>query len=119
MSIRIKIRNARAVRRALDDLAGQGKAAAKATLLDWSKGTQKDAREFAPKDTGALERSITARTNAGTLTASVRTNLHYAQFVEFGTSSMKAQPFMYPAVGPNNRKVKGWLTAHIREELGL
>lgn len=85
------------------------------------------ARKKAPKDTGALRRSITSDRTG--LTGVVYTTLEYAPYVEFGTgpeaggrtdvpwryqdekgnwhttSGQKAQPFMGPAFNENRNKV--------------
>lgn len=90
---------------------------------------ERAAREKAPKDTGALKRSITHEVN-GT-TGVVFTPLEYAPYVEFGTglfaedggrkdvpwsyqddkgewhttSGQKPQPFMRPALQENKQRV--------------
>ena len=45
---------------------------------------------------GTLRRSIRYK-RQGEFSCSVGTNVVYAPFVEFGTSKMRAQPFLYPA----------------------
>ncbi|WP_433699099.1 HK97-gp10 family putative phage morphogenesis protein [Nocardiopsis sp. CA-288880] len=42
---------------------------------------------------------------------------YYGQFVEFGTSKMQAQPFMYPNARKANRKVPGWVKEGIEKRL--
>lgn len=69
----------------------------------------KEAIRRAPRRTGALKRSIriSPRGEAGSLgltgvaieaDTTTETGRSYAGFVEFGTSRMKAQPFMRPAL---------------------
>lgn len=55
------------------------------------------AKVKAAVDTGAMRNSIQAAAVA-LLTWRVAVGVAYARFVEFGTSRMKAQPFLIPAV---------------------
>lgn len=54
------------------------------------------AKQDAPVDTGRLRSAIAAEYN-GT-TATVNVNVDYALFVELGTRTQRAQPFLYPAM---------------------
>lgn len=54
------------------------------------------AKARAAVDTGAMRNSIGVRM-AGPLSAEIGPTVHYAQYVEFGTYKMAAQPFMGPA----------------------
>lgn len=83
-------------------------------LLDTASGAavqrvalevMKDAKQFAPVDTGNLRRSITA-TGDGT-DWQVGTNVEYAVYQEFGTSRMRAQPFLGPALNAAKAKYGG------------
>lgn len=59
-----------------------------------------DAKRRAPVLTGNLRRSIHVEQGAVTLTraeAKVGTDVEYAPYVEFGTSRMRAQPYLRPA----------------------
>lgn len=98
----------------------------KATLL-----VEKEAKQNAPKDTGALRRSITSKVEG--LEGTVFTPLEYAPYIEYGTglfaeagngrkkvpwnykddegnwhstSGMKPQPFMRQALNSNREKIK-------------
>lgn len=94
---------------------------------------ERDAKQNAPKDTGALARSITSeiRNEGGELKGIVFTPLEYAPYVEFGTglfaeeggrmdvpwnyqddegnwhstSGQKPQPFMRPALDANREQI--------------
>lgn len=59
-----------------------------------------DAAGAAPVDTGALRSSITVtnEAGAGSTSASVSPAVHYALYVELGTSRMAAQPYLFPAL---------------------
>jgi len=60
-----------------------------------------NARHLAPKKTGALAAAIYA-TRGGDrqrgILMGVRKKVHYARFVEFGTSKMAAHPYFRPAL---------------------
>lgn len=59
------------------------------------------AREKAPVDTGRLAASIAAHPApgpSGGAGVDILADVEYAQFVEFGTSLMAAQPFLRPAL---------------------
>lgn len=94
---------------------------------------ERSAKEKAPKDTGALRRSITSKIegSGADIQGIVYTPLEYAPYVEYGTglfaenggrkdvpwcyqddkgewhstSGMKPQPFMRPAVNENREEV--------------
>ena len=94
---------------------------------------ERKAKEKAPKDTGALRRSITSEVNnsSGEMVGVVFTPLEYAPYVEFGTglfaekegrqnvpwsyqddkgewhstSGQKPQPFMRPALEENREAI--------------
>jgi HK97 gp10 family phage protein len=58
-----------------------------------------DAKVFVPVRTGNLKGSI--HTEVSGLTAEVSANTEYAVFVEHGTSRMRPQPYMGPALDKN------------------
>lgn len=94
---------------------------------------ERSAKEKAPKDTGALRRSITSEVTRedGALVGNIFTPLEYAPYVEYGTglfaesggrkdvpwcyqddkgewhstSGQKPQPFMRPALDENRERV--------------
>lgn len=108
----------------LDDTSGIEAALGKACAL-----VERSAKQKAPKDTGALRRSITSEVNG--LEGSVFTPLEYAPYVEYGTglfaesggrndvpwyykddqgnwiktSGQKPQPFMRPALEENREEI--------------
>lgn len=95
---------------------------------------ERSAKQKAPKDTGALRRSITSKVEAsgGDIKGIVFTPLEYAPYVEYGTglfaeqggrkdvpwiykddegkthitSGQKPQPFMRPALNENRTRIK-------------
>lgn len=56
------------------------------------------AKMLCPVDTGRLRNSITHRTETSEQKEYIGTNVEYAAYVEYGTSKMKAQPYIKPAV---------------------
>ena len=108
----------------LDDTSGIEAALGKACAL-----VERSAKQKAPKDTGALRRSITSEVNG--LEGSVFTPLEYAPYVEYGTglfaesggrndvpwyykddqgnwiktSGQKPQPYMRPALEENREEI--------------
>jgi len=62
---------------------------------------QADAKRMVPVDEGNLKGSIVREVDGNT--ATVGTNVEYAEHVEYGTRHMDAQPYMRPAID-NNRK---------------
>lgn len=66
-----------------------------------------EAVSIAPFDTGALSRSITIRTEITdtAIIGKVGAYIHYAKYLEFGTSKMKAQPFLKPAFDTHKMEV--------------
>lgn len=57
---------------------------------------EKYAKQDCPVDTGRLRSSITHETDKNT--AYIGTNVEYGPYVEMGTSRMRAQPFLEPAM---------------------
>lgn len=131
MRIEFDVTNLNAVLDSIDDI-GNGQqmrsALGKACAL-----LEREAKQKAPKDTGALRRSITSKieTENGELVGIVYTPLEYAPYVEYGTglfaesggrtdvpwnyqddegnwhstSGQKPQPFMRPAFDENRDEV--------------
>ena len=60
---------------------------------------QKKAQRYAPVATGELKRSIGLSIKDGGMTAVVAPATDYAEYVEYGTRFMEAQPFIRPAFG--------------------
>jgi HK97 gp10 family phage protein len=130
--MKIEINGLEALLKSLDDVASGEqleKALGKACAV-----VERSAKEKAPKDTGALRRSITSKVEnmGGTMQGVVFTPLEYAPYVEYGTglfaenggrkdvpwnyqddegnwhstSGQHPQPFMRPALEENREKIK-------------
>ena len=69
---------------------------------------ERDAKQFAPVDTGTLRASIASMVE-GTVKDEIRgyigSNVSYALFQEMGTSKMDANPFIMPAVEKNRERI--------------
>jgi len=65
---------------------------------------ERDAKVFAPVDTGNLRNSI-GIDFIGDLTAVIGPTAHYGHYVESGTSRMAPQPYMRPAAERNRRAI--------------
>ena len=126
MNIKFELENADSIE-LLDELALR-RAMERACAL-----VERKAKEKAPKDTGALRRSITSEVNyeGGELVGTVFTPLEYAPYVEYGTglfaekggrkdvpwcyqddkgewhstSGQKPQPFMRPALNESREEI--------------
>lgn len=68
-------------------------------------------------DTGRLRASITHRVEkeSGEVVGYVGTNVEYAPWLEFGTTRMKARPFMMPAIERNREWIRNKLTAVVKD----
>tara|TARA_R100000388_G_scaffold92267_1_gene75111 strand:+ start:3752 stop:4177 length:426 start_codon:yes stop_codon:yes gene_type:complete len=57
-------------------------------------------------DTGFLVNNISLKIDTDGLGASVESRADYSAFLEFGTSTMAARPFMQPALESNKAKIR-------------
>lgn len=64
---------------------------------------ERDAKFNTPVDTGNLRHSITAEVlkSDKKVHAEIGSDVEYSEFVEFGTSNQKAQPFLIPSFDEN------------------
>ena len=65
-------------------------------IMDGGFLVERDAKKRCPVDTGRLRSSINTR-KTGNLEVTVMDGVDYGKFIEYGTSKMRAQPFMRPA----------------------
>ncbi len=77
---------------------------AKAILAEVAEKVSVSAKKIVPVKTGALRESI--EVNQEDLTAHIGSDLHYAGYIEAGTSKMSAQPYLRPALMGNLHKIK-------------
>lgn len=64
-----------------------------------------DAKRACPVDTGRLRSSIGTELMITYPGAVVGTNVHYAPYVEFGTTRQRAQPYLTPAAEAGRREL--------------
>ncbi len=74
------------------------------TLGVVSRKVAATARGIVPVRTGTLKDSIEVQQE--NLTAHIGSNVHYAAYVEAGTSKQSAQPYLRPALMENLSKIK-------------
>ena len=78
------------------EVEGELKSAIKQALISIGFTAETHAKKYCPVDTGRLRNSI-SHTDDGEA-AYIGTNVEYGPFIEFGTSKMRAQPYLEPAV---------------------
>lgn len=95
----IDTRELEAYGRTLEANAGIVEGAADNVIRKWSGKVVQEARRLVPVDTGNLRSSIRFDPNTRTIRAVGGAGGRvYAGYVEFGTSRMKAQPYLRPAL---------------------
>lgn len=100
----------------LKKLTPEVEAAAKRGVYKAGLKVEGDAKMLAPVDTGALRGSIQTNQGAG-ISAAVTTSLEYAPHQEFGTSKMKAQPYLRPALNKNKSNAQKIVSSEIRKAI--
>lgn len=73
------------------------------------------AKQQCPVDTGRLRNSITNTLNVEGKEVYIGTNVEYAPYVELGTSSQKAQPFLRPAAADHANQYRSILEAEMKK----
>lgn len=73
---------------------------------------ERHAKDKCPVDTGRLQRSI--RHTVDELSVEIGTDVEYASYVELGTSKMRAQPYLAPAVSNHSDEYRQILEKHMR-----
>lgn len=84
----------------LDRLTAETRPRAGVIVMETAFLVEGDAKMLAPVDTGALKNSLHTE-RKGDLMATVSDGMEYGIFQELGTSRMRAQPFMVPALEKN------------------
>ena len=77
---------------------------------------ERDAKQYCPVDTGRLRSSITAAKVMDGV-ATVSTDVEYAQYQEYGTMYMPAQPFMMPALIVNEDQIRENIKRAVNQNL--
>lgn len=99
---------------AIDLTTASGDAVRKANLAlqKTARDIEADAKTLAPVDTGNLRSSIGV--DFGDLSAIIGPGANYGIYVEFGTSRMGPQPYLFPAL---ERRAPGFMKA--MEQIGV
>lgn len=93
----------------IDKITPELEAAIDQALQEAGLETEAEAKMRCPVDTGRLRASI--QSHPGHLETTVSTNVEYAPYVEFGTSRMRAQPYLFPAFQKASASLEGKLKA--------
>ena len=96
MSLSFKVQ----VRNRIPELRRELRPRAERVLAESAMEIASIARQLCPVDTGDLHDSIAIESYAGRFAGAAKAvvaGMHYAPFVEFGTSESLAQPFLRPA----------------------
>lgn len=95
-----------------DDFAAAGPKVRRSSSAEMTKAAAQlrdDAKAAAPVDSGALRDSIHVR--GGQDYRDIIADARHAMFVEFGTSSMAPQPFLWPQVPAATQRLADGLEA--------
>ena len=105
-TISMTVRGGDVLSRNLRRLAGNERRTAQRDGLEaGARVVEAYAKIAAPVDTGALRNSIQVHEVTPIQAIIGPSDIDYAEFVEFGTSRMAAQPYMRPALDQNEREI--------------
>ncbi|MFC4333864.1 HK97-gp10 family putative phage morphogenesis protein [Salininema proteolyticum] len=114
---RIDVAGSNQLQRRLAALPDDLRDSLKGSLRDAAKSVRSEAQDEVPVESGDLRKSIKFRVDGRKLTATVRVEKFYGHFVEFGTTSQEAQPFMRPAFEAERRRFAGRISDDVRKAL--
>lgn len=109
MSVRIEIDAGRVVRRAIFRMTHDIDEAGGEVAQAWADHVQKHAVDHVAVDTGFLGAHIDKKVSKKRMTAQVgvfEPDGYYGQFIERGTESIEADPFLEPAAEDGNRHIQ-------------
>ena len=86
-------------------------------IIQGTRMIQNTAKDLAPVDTGILKGSIMVKSDRASQTGIVYTTTEYAAYQEFGTSKMRAQPFLIPAFNQHINAIKKLIAEALRKQL--
>lgn len=104
MDVYIDLREVDALARTLIGKAVTVEKAAATIVAAGAYSIERDAKSLAAVDTGNMKNSVSTEVDG--LTAEVGPTAEYAPYVEGGTSTQAAQPFMGPAFDRNLPKIE-------------
>lgn len=108
------------LRRRLADLDDEIHTGAANAVTEAAEAVRDEARDAVRVDTGALRRGLKAFVDEGALSADVGwrdPDLYYAQYQEFGTSSISANPALTAAAEAERGRFPGRVTEDVRREI--
>jgi HK97 gp10 family phage protein len=73
--------------------------------------------EFPKTDTGQLVASLYFKVAANKLSAFFGTKLNYGKYLEYGTSRMRARPWLHPTLKANTKAIRERIRAAVAEAL--
>lgn len=122
MGFNVKVVGGRLARRALTKLTRDMHDVQEEVAELWAEDMYQGAIADVPIREGDLGAALEKRVKGQGSTADGQVGVwdpdaYYSQFVEFGTSKMDAQPFMYPNARTANRKVPGWVKEGIEKRM--
>ncbi|PLX37000.1 MAG: hypothetical protein C0605_07995 [Hyphomicrobiales bacterium] len=106
----MKIRRKDKLRQKLLALAPAAEKEIKSAVEKSATELESSAKHFAPVDSGAMKAGIKTRIERGGMAARVGVfdpKLFYVRFVEFGTRTAPAQPFLFPSYRLLRRRIRG------------
>lgn len=123
MGIRAKVLGGKRAKRALARLTTDMHETQEAVTQRWAEQVYAGAVADVPKDTGDLVRALEKRLKAAGAKSDAQVGVwdkdaYYGQFVEWGTSKMAAQPFMYPNASRANRNIRAWVREEFERRVG-
>ena len=100
----------------LDEVLAAVDSRVEAALEECGMDAEYYAVKKCPVDTGRLRDSIAHETKTynGGGDMIVGTNVEYAQYVEYGTTRQKAQPYLKPAIADHKEHYKAVIEKHLK-----
>jgi HK97 gp10 family phage protein len=115
----IKVTNSTKLKRQLKELPEELRTGIRKAVRSSAAAVRADARKRVRVDTGDLRRSIRYKTDRDGLGAVVKVHEYYGHFIEFGTSSIPAEPFLRPAAEAERKQFPSRISDDVRKALGL
>lgn len=118
--IPVQVEGLKELQKQLENLDEQAREGAADAVDESAEALAQGMRNRVPIDEGTLLADIDTQVDRAALTATVgplSDDSYYAFFVEFGTSSMGAQPFATPAVEEEMPRLAGRIAERVGEQM--
>jgi HK97 gp10 family phage protein len=115
----IKVTNSTKLKRELKELPDELRKGIRKAVRSSASAIRTGARKRVPVDSGDLKKSIRFKTDRDGLGAVVKVHEYYGHFIEFGTSSIPAHPFLRPAAEAERKAFPTRISDDVRKALGL